>query len=747
MSSDEEAGGGGPVDTLLIFPPQTEARFFPYLSLPYLAGHLRRRGRRVHQADLNIGLVHDVLRQPRMLADAVAARELTGLAGWYQRALADVVIRHAGEIRARVLKETAQPPDHVQAQDPTQTPGPAQAQPPVQTQHPAQPPYRPGTERPAEAFDALRLAGNAVELLVRDTLLARTWHDLDQLDTAVRTAAAGPPAAQGIAVDRLHRLLAPLLARHRPRTVGLSVAFFSQLGPALLIAAWVRSLSPGTRVCLGGQQVMLRHEDLAALPSVRASVDALCRTAGEEPLERWLDALDGTLPYTDVPGMTWISPDGPARRTTRPPRLRFRDLGPPDFGDLPIHGYLSETTQLAVVSCVGCYWGRCAFCAYGNRSLDPGAYQQGTAEQIAEAVEGVVRATGVELLAIADENTNLRLVARAMRLARDRGVRVRFDVRGRLERSLTDPEFCRDLADLGCAQIAVGYEGTSQRLLDLLDRGVRAADYQRILGNLADAGITVRLSVMGHVLDESPAEFEDSLRFLVANQERIGIDALELLIAEPGSRLARDPGRFGLALDTSGPLTGNPELNYLSGRVGYPMTVGGGPARAEALDRLERVFRTVTPGRAGRLSPPRAAPEAGPRTAGPVRPYSWVRTVPAGARPGTGTGTGSRGTADRIVVADLIREEFYGLPRHDVEQRADGLLAARTPRGQRLLARLVAASAAEACPGEARPDPDPPLTPGGTPYPAAGRPERRAEHGAAPRANPEGDAAYPRRPL
>lgn len=31
-------------DALLIFPPQTEARFFPYLSLPYLTGHLRRRG-------------------------------------------------------------------------------------------------------------------------------------------------------------------------------------------------------------------------------------------------------------------------------------------------------------------------------------------------------------------------------------------------------------------------------------------------------------------------------------------------------------------------------------------------------------------------------------------------------------------------------------------------------------------------------------------------------------------------------
>ncbi|MGW1975608.1 B12-binding domain-containing radical SAM protein [Streptomyces sp. NPDC001889] len=660
--SSQPAGGGGPVDTLLIFPPQTEARFFPYLSLPYLTGHLRRRGRRVHQADLNIGLLHDVLRHPEVLAGAVRDRAGTGLDGWYQRTMADVVARHAAGLRVHV-------------------PAGSERKEPVRA-----------TDEPAAA-DALRLAGNAVELLVRDTLLTRAWHDLGQLDSAVRAAAAAPPRASGAAVERLHRLVAALLIRHRPRVVGLSVAFFSQLAPALLVAAWVRRLSPGARVCLGGQQVMLRHEALAVLAGVRESVDALCFTAGEEPLERWLDALDGTLPQADVPGMTWPSPDGPARRSAVPVRLRFRDHGPPDFSGLPIHGYLAETTQLALVSCVGCYWGRCAFCSYGNRSLAPGAYQQGTAGQLADAVERIVRTTGVSLLAIADENTNLRLIARAMRLARERGVRVRFDVRGRLERGLTDPEFCRELAGLGCAQIAIGYEGTSQRLLDLLDRGVRAADYQRIVDNLADAGITMRLSVMGHVLDETPAEFEASLRFLRRNQERIGIDALELLVAEPGSLLARRPERYGLALDTSGPLTGNPEFNYLSGRVGYPMAVGGGPGRAEALARLERVFRTVTPGRPGRFAPerPAAGGSGEPGETGRVRPHPWVRTVPPEAAAGrVGSGSGSR---DRIVIADLVREQFYGLPRQDVEQRPDGLLVARTARGRLLLRRLAGAEA------------------------------------------------------
>lgn len=289
----EGTDDGAPVDVLLIFPPQTEARFFPYLSLPYLTGHLRRRGRGVVQADLNIALLHDVLRRPGTLADAVGSRHGGGMGDWYRRSMAEAVARYAGDLRAHVTERGSAGGD-------------------------------------LGAAEALRLARNAAELYVRDTFLARTWPDLACLDDAVRAAAAAAPDDADPAVGRLRHMVADLLARHRPRVVGLSVAFFSQLGPALLIAAWVRRLRPDVLVCLGGQQVMLRHESLAGLACVRDSVDALCHTAGEEPLERWLDALDGTAALADVPGMTWLPRDGTARRSERPVTLRFRDLGPPD---------------------------------------------------------------------------------------------------------------------------------------------------------------------------------------------------------------------------------------------------------------------------------------------------------------------------------------------------------------------------------------------------------------------------------
>ena len=633
-----------PVDVLLIFPPQTEARFFPYLSLPYLTGHLRRCGRRMHQADLNIALLHDLVAHPSLL-DTVTCPSGDGLGGWYRRAMAEVFAEHIDQVSA-----------HVMAKEPPGELG---------------------------AFRSFLLAGHAIELLVRDTFLTRTWADLGQLDGDARQAAERPPRSLGLAVERLYGMVEQLLTRHRPAVVGLSVAFFSQLGPALLIAAWVRRLAPDAKICLGGQQVMLRHADLARLPGVRDNLDALCLTAGEQPLERWLDALDGSISIAQVPGMTWLPRVGGECRTGPTATLRFSDLGPPDFDGLPFRSYLNETMELAIISCVGCYWGRCAFCAYGNRSREPGSYQQGTVTQIADAVQAVVASTGAKFLAIVDENTNLRLIVKAMRLARSRGVQVQFGVRSRLEPSLADPDFCRSLADAGCAMIAAGYEGTSQRLLDLMDRGVRAADYQQIVDNLTAAGIVLRLAVMGQVFNETEAEFAESMRFLAANEKRIGIDALELMVAEPGSRLVRHPGAYGLSLDTSGPLAGNPELSYLSGRVGYSYAVEGGPTREQALDRLKRVFRDVNPGMASASRPSRAM--SGPELSAvdAVVPHPWVRPVPAELD----------AVPDRIAIADLVWEQIYALPRRDVDQGTDGLLTALSPPGRRLLARLVAAGA------------------------------------------------------
>ena len=102
---------------------------------------------------------------------------------------------------------------------------------------------------------------------------------------------------------------------------------------------------------------------------------------------------------------------------------------------------------------------------------------------------------------------------------------------------------------------------------------------------------------------------------------------------------------------------------------------------------MARLFHSVTPGRVSTVKPSRPAQGAMPRGVAVLRPHPWVRVVPADVDR----------TDGRIAIADLIWEQFYALPCRDIGQ-ADGLLFARTERGQQLLAQLAGAAAGVAEP-------------------------------------------------
>ncbi|MEY9840066.1 radical SAM protein [Streptacidiphilus sp. EB103A] len=646
--------GADPVDAVLIFPPQTEARLFPYLSLPYLAGHLRRQGRTVLQEDLNLALFHELLDSGPLLAARERYRASNGMRNWYRAAMAEAACENLPELRSHVLTKQGA-----------------------------------GSLGPARA---VRLANQAVEVVLEESFLTRTWPSLSVLDEQVGQLVSRGEGALDEPTAVLRRLVERALSGICPRMIGLSVAFFSQLAPALLIAAWVREIAPDARIWLGGQQVMLRQEELVRLSAVRECVDALCVTAGEEPLAAALEALQAGADDSGVPGVVWIDGRrGPGE--VLPVRMTFRDAGPPDFDGLPLRSYVAEDFQLAIVSCVGCYWGRCVFCSYGNRSLPQGAYQQGTPMQIADAVEATVLRHGVDFVAVVDENTNLRLIVQAMREVRRRGIRITFSTRNRLESVLLDADFCRELAELGCILMSVGYETNAQRLLDRMDKGVYADDYQAIIDNVVGAGINLRLSIMGGLFDETQAEADASRLFLKQNEAKIGIDVLQLMVAEPGTLLTSEAERYGIDIDRSGALTGNRELNYLGGRHGYPLAITDGPDRDESLQRLMDTFHAVKPQGNDALPPHlrRTKGDVSPVRRARLRP--WVRPVPASAADSlVGIDTHS------FLLSDLVWQQIFALPHAHIGVTEENVLEAHSETGAKLLGRLVSSDVAVCVP-------------------------------------------------
>lgn len=575
-----------------------------------LTAWLRAQGRRVGQSDLNIDLCHELLRPERLTQRMQDLIEKP----------ASLAIVHRVEMIRYVLARLENIRSAVFDKDPNG---------PEASQH------------------DIRFCRQAVDLLLEGSLLARSMLSFEQISATVATYAAAPENDPAASI--LEAQLTTLLDRNRPRIFGISIAFWSQLLPALLLARWARARDPKVKIVLGGQQVMLWRD---ALSKVAAPwVDGLCIGGGEACLDALCDAVNGKIPLSHVPNMVWLDKpnDPPALRC----ELLLDDLPPPDFDGLPIRGYMSEEVHLAMITCVGCYWGKCSFCSYGNRNRSGHGYQQMSPDRIAASCEALTDKYGVGRINFVDENTPVPNVVRAMRLLNARGKSIRFSTRNRLDPFLLNASFCSELAQRGCVLMSVGYETNSQRLLDRLNKGVRAENYGRIIDNLHQAGISLRLSVMGGILDETEAERAESERFLREYAGKIGIDIMQMLVMEPDTDLWRDPAKFGLQVDNEAKLRGNTVLNFGMGRMGASFEWLDGDQFDDRLNRFVSIFNNVNPQKNDELAPERRKVAATPaRNTERTVLLPWVRHIRF-ERAG--------GERDSVLI-DLLWQRFYRVP-------------------------------------------------------------------------------------
>ncbi|MGB8953886.1 MAG: radical SAM protein [Tumebacillaceae bacterium] len=598
-------------DVAIVFPPPTEARFFPYLSLPMITAYLRQQGVNTVQKDFNIELCHQLLKLETL-----------------QTYIAILKQQAEDDLNAALRVETAQ--FLLDQQDAISG-----------VWHDKQQESLSKLYRSIE----IKFANRGVEMLLEGSVLKLEVPSLDHISAIVERFGEIPP--HDIAAKIQYRMLEDFLAAEQPRLFALSVAYYSQILSALLMAKWVKKLSPDTKVIFGGQQAMIFQQQLSQNPLVAKYVDCLGIGGGEETMLRLHQALIGEVPREDVPNLIWLDAGQPFR-TEAVATLHIKDVPPPDFDGMPVQHYISEGFQMALTTCSGCFWGRCVFCSYGNRSRMERSYQQKTARQIADECQQIVERFGSKRINFVDENTNLKLVLHAMRILNERGVHITFSTRNRLEDSLLDKDFCHELRERGCVQMSSGYETYSQRLLDLMDKGVTSANYQQIIDNLYEMGIELRLSVMGGFPSETPEEAEETRAFLKRNEHKIGIDVIEMLVVEPNTYLSRQPHKFGIALEERALLRGNPEFNYGMGRLGYTYGYQQGADFDQRREWLMQVPETVVPGQNGSL-PERPAEDAHIEA---IQLFPWVKAT---------RGRVDENSPEATFIMDLVTEEVFEL--------------------------------------------------------------------------------------
>jgi hypothetical protein len=257
------------------------------------------------------------------------------------------------------------------------------------------------------------------------------------------------------------------------------------------------------------------------------------------------------------------------------PDIPFEEVGTATWDGLPLDSYLSLLDMLnpmhrlwsdgrwnKLTVAHGCYWKKCSFC---DVSLDYiSRYETASASLLVDRIEQIIHETGQTGFHFVDEAAPPKILkALAEELIRRRVV-ISWWGNIRFEKTFT-PELAHLLAKSGCIAMSGGLEVASNRLLNLMKKGVSVNQVAQVTKGFSDAGILVHAYLMYGFPTQTVQETVDSLEYVrqLFEQGCIQSGFFHRFICTVHSPVGKNPEEYGVQLV---PL---PEISFAKNDISF----------------------------------------------------------------------------------------------------------------------------------------------------------------------------------
>lgn len=387
---------------------------------------------------------------------------------------------------------------------------------------------------------------------------------------------------RNIIEQRMIELLEAKIAEHNPTLIGFSVPFPGNLLSALQCAQHIKSQHPAIRTLMGGGYPTTELRDITD-KAFFGYIDFLVLDDGELPLEQILAGLPPVHTYTTE---GWHG----GKET-----VSHAERGCPDFTGLPHRQYISLTEVTnpmhrlwsdgrwnKMIAAHGCYWAQCAFC---DTSLDYICrYDAVPAALFVDWMEEVIAQTESRGFHFVDEAAPPKVLKEISLEILRRGLKVSWWTNIRFEENYTG-DLCLLMAAAGCIAVSGGLETASNRLLELMNKGVSVEQATLAMRNFYYAGIMVHSYLMYGFPTQTLQESVDSLEVVrqLFRAELISSAFWHRYAMTIHSPSGREPEKFGVKRRPTHPNTfANNEVAFAENRPYNIHMVG--EALGEALD-------------------------------------------------------------------------------------------------------------------------------------------------------------------
>jgi len=322
------------------------------------------------------------------------------------------------------------------------------------------------------------------------------------------------------------KILKERVEEFQPKLICFSVPFPGNLYSAFRCAQFVKSHFPEIKIAMGGG---FPNTELRELKDKRVFefFDFITLDDGELPLELVYQSIcHSELVSESLFKRTFLLQNNEVTyvNNTTKPDYKQSEVGTPDYSDLqlqnyisvieianPMHSLWSDGRWNKLTMAHGCYWGKCTFC---DISLDYiKLYEPIAAKILVDRMEELIAQTGENGFHFVDEAAPPALMREVALEIIKRKLVVSWWTNIRFEKSFTS-DLCVLLKASGCIAVSGGLEVASDRLLELIKKGVTVEQVAQVTRNFTESGIMVHAYLMYGYPTQTVQETIDSLEMV-----------------------------------------------------------------------------------------------------------------------------------------------------------------------------------------------------------------------------------------
>ncbi len=306
------------------------------------------------------------------------------------------------------------------------------------------------------------------------------------------------------------------IAQNDADLICISVPDLSQLIPAFTLSRIIKQKTD-KKVAIGGNYITQNKTDIANHPEIFGEYcDFISVGDGEKSIIDLAEYIEKKRDISTVTNLMYKAEDKvicnlPAEE------LDFTKVAYADFDGLDFSLYFSPETVIPMQLSKGCYWGKCTFCDYYYGQQ---CYDTKKIPDVINEIKHFINKYGVNHFLFIDEAVPPKYYNQLADAIIENNLEIYFYSFVRLEKGFTR-EVLDNLYKAGFRIGLWGYEAWSERVMEMMNKGIDLSERIRILSDARGAGIwNNALFIMGYPT-ETREEIEKTISVMYEHRDII----------------------------------------------------------------------------------------------------------------------------------------------------------------------------------------------------------------------------------